>query len=232
MSQLKSCALVAAASALICGNATAQNDQWSGNSSRNINDPLNWSLGVPGALESIKQTGDAAGPRDKVSEDWSRKVVVTMQGPRFLSLVATHEYVNCGGAHPDSDTMAMVFDITTGTPVSWPAMVTKSAGAAAILGAVSDGSKVGVLVLPALAKINLAAANEDCRDAFQDPQPFQLWPDAKNGALVAQAFDLPHVVAACAIEIPLSMAQARALGFDEGLLGAIEQAHRDRKSVV
>src|ERR1035438_4534491 len=47
MSQLKSCALVAAASALICGNATAQNDQWSGNSSRNINDPLNWSLGVP-----------------------------------------------------------------------------------------------------------------------------------------------------------------------------------------
>src|ERR1039457_4723963 len=47
MSQLKSCALVAAASALICGNATAQNDQWSGNSSRNINDPLKWSLGVP-----------------------------------------------------------------------------------------------------------------------------------------------------------------------------------------
>jgi hypothetical protein len=180
-----------------------------------------------GALESIKQTGDAAGPRDKVSEDWSRKVVVTMQGPRFLSLVATDEYVNCGGAHPDSDTMAMVFDMTTGTPVSWPAMVTKSAGAAAILGAVSDGSKVGALVLPALAKINLAAANEDCRDAFQDPQPFQLWPDAKSGTLVAQAFDLPHVVAACAIEIPLSMAQARALGFDEGLLGAIEQAHRE-----
>src|ERR1035438_9762161 len=64
-----------------------------------------------------------------VAEDWSRKVVVTMDGPRFLSLVATDEYVNCGGAHPDSDTMAMVFDMTTGTPVSWPAMVAKSAGA-------------------------------------------------------------------------------------------------------
>lgn len=179
-----------------------------------------------GTLEDMKDSGR---PREDwagvVAEDWSRKVVVTIQGPRFLSLVATDDYVNCGGAHPNEDTMAMVFDMTTGAPVNWPAMVTKSAGATVVTGFVADGSKVGALVLPALAKINLAAADDDCKQAFQGPQGFQLWPDAKNGTLVALAFDLPHVVAACAIEIPLTVEQARTLGFDEHFLNAIEQAH-------
>lgn len=179
-----------------------------------------------GTLEDMKSSQrprkDWAGA---VAEDWSRRVVVTMQGPRFLSLVATDEYVNCGGAHPDSDTMAMVFDMTTGTPVNWPAMVAKSAGASAFADTVADGSKVGALVLPALATINLAAANADCKEAFQDPQSFQLWPDAKTGTLVAQAFDLIHAAADCAIQVSLTMEQARTLGFDETLLSAIQQAH-------
>lgn len=179
-----------------------------------------------GTLENMKSSGR---PRKDwaaaAADDWSRNVLVTMQGPRFLSLLATDEYVSCGGAHPGSDTMAMVFDMTTGTPVNWPALVAKSAGASAFADAVSDGSKVGALVLPALAKINLAAANADCKDAFQDPQSFQLWPDAKTGTLVAQAFDLPHVVAECAIQIPLTLEQARTLGFDESVLSAIQQAH-------
>jgi hypothetical protein len=161
-----------------------------------------------------------------VAEDWSRKVEVTMQGPRFLSLVATDDYVNCAGAHPASDTMAMVFDMTTGTPLNWPAMVAKSAGASTFADTVADGNKVEALVLPALATINLAAANDDCKEAFQNPQSFQLWPDAKAGTLVAQAFDLPHAAADCAIQFPLTMEQARTLGFGESLLSAIDQAHR------
>ena len=178
------------------------------------------------ALEDMKNSHtpqkDWAGG---VAEDWSRKVEVTMQGPEFLSLVGTDDYVNCAGPHPNSDTMAMVFDLTTGTPVNWPAMIAKSAGASAFADKVSDGSTVGAVILPALAKMNLDAANEDCKDAFQDPQPFQLWPDAKGGTLVAQAFDLPHAVASCAIEISFTLEQARTLGFDERLVSAIQQAH-------
>jgi hypothetical protein len=42
---------------------------------------------------------------------------------------------------------------------------------------------------------------------------------------VAQPFDLPHVVQACANEINLTLDQARKLGFDESLLTAIQEAH-------
>ncbi len=156
--------------------------------------------------------------QNQISADWSRTIEVTMEGPRFLSLVVSDETF-CGGPHPNGEVIAMVFDMTTGAPVDWTKMVAKSAGASA-------NSAVGTLVLPALQKMNLAAADADCKDVFQDPQPFQMWPDAKRGTLVAQPCDLPHAVQACANKIDLTMDEARKLGFDESLLTAIEQAHR------
>src|SRR5277367_5886663 len=60
-------------------------------------------------LEQSKQMGDTAKGKDPTSGDWTRKVEVTMDGPRFLSLLATDESF-CGGAYPDSDQMALVFD--------------------------------------------------------------------------------------------------------------------------
>ena len=45
------CGWFAAAFAGICGTALAHNDHWSGASSSNFNDPLNWSTGVPNAGE-------------------------------------------------------------------------------------------------------------------------------------------------------------------------------------
>jgi len=178
-----------------------------------------------GAREEAKLMGTAVKGQDPTSEDWSRTIKVTMTGPRLLSLVATDE-IYCGGAHPNSDVMAMVFDMTTGTPVNWPAQFPQSAGASSFVDSVGDGSKVGALVLPALLKMYAAAASEECKDAFQDPQSFLIWPDAQHETLVAQAFDLPHVAQACADEFALTMEQARKLGFDEGVLSAIEQAHR------
>jgi hypothetical protein len=139
--------------------------------------------------------------------------------------VATDD-IYCGGAHPSSDVMAMVFDMTTGTPVNWPAQFPQSAGASSFVDLVGDGSKVGALVLPALLKIYAAAASKECKDIFEDSQSFLIWPDAQRGTLVAQAFDLPHVAQACADEFGLTMEQARKLGFDESILSAIEQAHR------
>lgn len=173
----------------------------------------------------LKAVGHPEDGQNQISTDWLRTIKVTMGGPRFLSLVASDETF-CGGAHPDSDVIAMVFDMTTGAPVDWTKMVAKSPVASVNSATLSDGSTTGTLVLLALQKINLAAADADCKDAFQDPQPFLMWPDAKRGTLVAQPCDLPHVVQACANEINLTMDQARKLGFDESLLTAIEQAHR------
>jgi len=178
-----------------------------------------------GAREEAKLMGAAVKGQDPTSEDWSRTIKVTMTGPRLLSLVATDE-IYCGGAHPNSDVMAMVFDMTTGTPVNWPAQFPQSAGASSIVDSVGDGSKVGALVLPALLKIYAAAATSECKDAFQNTQSFLLWPDAQHGTLVAQAFDLPHAAQDCADELDVTIEQARKLGFDESVLIAIEQAHR------
>jgi hypothetical protein len=175
-----------------------------------------------------KLVGHLASGQDQMSTDWSRKIDVTMEGPRFLSLVASDE-IFCGGAHPDGGRMAMVFDMSTGAQVSWTELVAKSAGASPYTGTFWDGSTAGALVLPALQKMNVDSnvdsADADCKDAFQNPQPFLIWPDAKHETLVAQPFDLPHVVQACANEIALTMDQARKLGFDEVLLSAIQQAH-------
>ena len=182
-------------------------------------------LGCDGdSRESAKNLGEDQKGKDAAARDWSRSVRVTMAGPRFLSIVAIDE-TNCGGAHPDSDTLAMVFDMTTGKPVNWIKLLPESSAPSALIDSVSDGTTVGALVLPALQKMNLAAADAECKDAFLDPQGFLLWPDAKHETLVAQPFDLPHVVRACANEISLTLDQARKMGFDETLLGAIQQAH-------
>lgn len=173
----------------------------------------------------LKAAGPLPDGQNQIPAHWLRTIEVTMEGPRFLSLVASDETF-CGGAHPNADRMAMVFDMATGAPVNWTEMVAKSTDASAYADSVSDGSTVGALVLPALEKMNLAAADADCKDAFQDPQSFLIWPDAKHGTLVAQPFDLPHAVQACAKEIDLTMDQAHKLGFDESLLAAIEEAHR------
>jgi hypothetical protein len=176
------------------------------------------------ALAWSKQMGETTKGNDTTSA-WSRKVQVTMAGPQFLSLVASDEAF-CGGAHPNSDQMALVFDMSTGAPVNWTALVAKSTGASSYTDTIMDGSTVGALILPALQKMNIAAADASCKDAFADPQSFLLWPDAKSDTLVAQPFDLPQAVQACAQEIHLTIEQARNLGFSESLLSAIEQAHR------
>lgn len=173
-----------------------------------------------------KQVDQPMTGNNAVEDDWNRTITVTMAGPRFLSMVATDSFVFCGGAHPDSDTLAMVFDLTTGRPVNWMNLIAKSANASVYSDSISDGSTVGALIVPALRDLTLAHADGDCKEAFQNPQAFQLWPDAKSGTLTAEPFDLPHVVAACAADLKLTPDQARKLGFDDTLLSAITEAHR------
>ena len=160
------------------------------------------------------------------ANDWERKIEVTMAGPRFLSIVATDDFVFCGGAHPDYDRNALVFDLRNGSLLDWPTLIAKSAGASSRLGSGLEGATNPLVLFPALEKINAVAADKDCKDAFRNEQPFLVWPDAKRESLVIEAVDMPHVVQACADEVPLTMDQARQLGFDESLLSAIDDAHR------
>ena len=173
-------------------------------------------------LAWARQTGN---DHSQIADDWSRAVAITMQGPRYLSLVASEEMF-CGGAHPNEDQIALVFDMNTGRPVNWVALVAKSSGASSSTDSVADGSNAGALILPDLRAMSVAAASADCKDAFQDPQSYVLWPDAKKERLVAQPFDLPHAVMACSVEMKLTMEQARKMGFNDSLLTAIAEAHR------
>lgn len=173
-----------------------------------------------------KQVNQPLTGENAVDKDWQRAVAVTMTGPGYLSLVATDNYVFCGGAHPNTDTFALVFDLSTGRPVNWMNLVAKSANASAFSDSITDGTKVGAMILPALRAITIAKADKDCKDVFDDSLSYQLWPDAKTGTLVAEPFDLPHAVAACADDLQLTLDQARKLGFSESLLSAIDQAHR------
>lgn len=173
-----------------------------------------------------KQVDQPLTGKNAVEHDWERTITVTMTGPRFLSIVAIDGYVFCGGAHPDRDTLAMVFDLTTGKPVNWMNLIDRSANASAYSDSNSDGTTVGALIIPALRAITLAKADKDCKDAFRNPPSYQLWPDAKSGTLTAEPFGLPHVVAACADDLALTTDEARKVGFDETLLSAVAQAHR------
>ncbi len=113
-----------------------------------------------------QEMGDASKGKGGAADEWERKVEVTMTGPRFLSIVATDDFIFCGGAYPDSDRISMVFDMSTGDPVNWTAMIAKAADASSITGSGYDGTQVVALILPALDKIKLAAASPECKDAF------------------------------------------------------------------
>ena len=195
---------------------------------KNMNDKLAQALSEcdTNYFAWTKDVGHESEGKGNPTGDWERKVEVTMAGPQFLSIVATDTFISCGGAYPDSDRNAMVFDMSTGDPVDWAAMIAKTAGASSIADTAYDGTEVGALILPALEKINLAAASPECKDAFDNQQLFLIWPDAQKEQLVAIASGLPHVVAACEQEIHLTMEQARALGFDETIIDSIESAHR------
>lgn len=175
-----------------------------------------------GYTASLKRMGPLAKGQQPVSADWDRQVEITMQGPRYLSLVASEE-ADCGGMYPNSDQMALVFDLATGLAVDWTTMVARSSRPSAYSDAVDDGSTLEALVLPALRTHLIAEADKECKSAFDPEQSFLIWPDARHQTIVALPFDLPHVIQACGNTVDLSIAQARKLGFKEDLLTALEK---------
>jgi hypothetical protein len=157
---------------------------------------------------------------------WRRAVATTMRGPRFLAFLAEDEWF-CG-AYPDAGRLALVYDLRTGAPVDWarflPAAMVQGTGTDTY----ADGTTVGLVSSRVLAGRYREAAGAECREVLDRDEPaFQLWPDARAGAVAIQAMGLPHAVAACAQPLAIPTAALRALGVNPALLDAIDAAGAD-----
>lgn len=184
------------------------------------------------ALEGADASVDRLAADCKHYKGWHRNVAVTMRGPRYLSLIALDDWY-CGGAYPDTDTTALVYDLATGAPIAWarlfpPDFIAKAGPSPG--GGVSDPILVDSPRLWDLfVKTANAAEHDECNDVRNDPSgtgtKLMVWPDAKDDALELLAADFPHVVKACAGPATVPTAELRKLGVDPALLAAIDEAH-------
>jgi hypothetical protein len=153
--------------------------------------------------------------------DWTRKVAVTMAGPRYLSYLIKDSNF-CGGAHPNFSESALVFDLKTGSPVNWTAVL----GRESKLQPADDW-----ISIPAQQVVNKSLkafyaehlSDDECRKIVSEDDDLSLliWPDAKLRKLVLGS-NLRHVVEACAEHVTLSAEEARQLGFSDTFLQTIE----------
>jgi hypothetical protein len=171
---------------------------------------------------------------------WERNVAVPMTGPRFLAYAIT-DNAFCGGAHPSVGTMAMVYDLTTGSPVDWTALLPPSLTGTVALSTEMDGTKMVTLNSKRLHALYLEryrprgndpkvdAADDECREAVAraeraEAPAMTVWPDAKEGGLAIR-FDVVHAVQACVDDVVIPAATLRAEGAKPVLLEAMEKAH-------
>jgi hypothetical protein len=160
--------------------------------------------------------------------EYTRTVTVTMQGPRYISFV-TADYSDCGGAHPNVDSLVLVYDLQTGSPVNWAALLPASMIQGTSLDMTGDGTQIGVISSKALQKLYLQARDlsdsDECKAVLSDPEiKLSLWPDAKGGGIAVAPAGLPHAVVACADAVTIPTAALRKLGVKAVLLDAIDAA--------
>ena len=171
--------------------------------------------------------------------DWSRGITTPMLGPRFLSYVISDSRF-CGGAHPDTSTMSIVYDLQSGKPVDWTKLLPPALTGKLALADGMDGTKMVTLSSPTLYALYLTGyrhsaedashqEDRDCHDAVaqadaSSPPTMMAWLDAKAEGLAVQ-FDLAHVVQACADPVVIPMAALKVLGAQPVLTDAIASAH-------
>ncbi len=166
-----------------------------------------------------------------VCKDFHRTVRVTMRGPRYLSLLANSDW-SCG-AYPARSQNALTFDLASGRPPDWKAILTPALVDKVIVPTDGDDAAARLIESPVLWKLYLnraRAMNKDCADVYADPGPLgtrmKVWPDAKANGLTLQASGWPHVVQACAVAIVVPLPALRALGVGAAFLKAVDEAHR------
>jgi hypothetical protein len=127
-----------------------------------------------------------------------------------------------------------VFDLATGAPVDWKAIL---AGIPVEQAAPEPGGGDGapvVVTSAALwalyAKRAAQPGDNDCAELLAGPdapgKTLLVWPDAKADGLDLQAWDWPHVVKACAAAVIIPVSELRRLGVRADVLDAIDEAHR------
>ena len=164
---------------------------------------------------------------------WTRRIAVAMQGPRYLALV-TDDYADCDGAYPNSESIALTYDLRTGRPPDWSALLPKRLVQTVTVKRAMDETPLGMVGSPALRALYLAAVSKaasaispTCMEALGTMAgPFTLWPDARQGGLMVQPSRLPHAFAACAVPAVIGTRMLRRQGVQPALLDAIAEAHR------
>ena len=176
---------------------------------------------------------------------WERNVAVPMAGPRFLAYEIT-DNAFCGGAHPNVGTMAIVYDLTTGSPVDWTALLPPSLTGKVALSTEMDGTRMLTLRAKRLHALyveryrpkggdpKVDAEDDECREVVEhpggaEPPAMTVWPDAKEGGLGVR-FEVAHAVQACIDDVVISAAVLRAEGATPVLVEAIEKAHATQRT--
>jgi hypothetical protein len=177
------------------------------------------------AAKDCDASNASADPKDAA---WKRSVAVAMRGPGYLALVASDD-LYCGGAHPDTDSFALTYDLRTGAPLNWERLLPKALAGKATLDSAADGTKLGVMASPALTALylKLSKPDADCASALRDTDlHFMLWPDAAREGVALQPSGLPHVIAACGDDAVIPLTTLRMLGVEPALLDAIAAGHK------
>ncbi len=136
---------------------------------------------------------------DETADAWQRSVDVTMRGPRFLSYTMGTNY-SCGGAYPElARSSALVFDLETGKPVNWLRLLPR--GTAGVHGYLDDGLVAGWLQVPSLQRQASRDADPDCKEIYDATYgvqvSFEVYPDARRGALLLDTPDIEHARRNC-----------------------------------
>ena len=171
--------------------------------------------------------------KDCKGGDWQRSVDAAMRGPGFLSLVITDSLDCDGSAHPDSSTMSIVYDLTTGQPVDWTHLLPATLTGTVALAQQADGTKIVTLASKRLFDLYMAGYGagdtpgsdlDDCKQALlseaaDGPPGMMVWLDAKGRGLAVQ-LGLPHVMAACEEPVVIPAAVLKTEGAQLALLNA------------
>lgn len=169
---------------------------------------------------------------NKDGGDWSQSVSAPFRYGPWLSVVASDDWY-CGGPYPDTDTLALTYDLEQGRPLDWRTLLPKAAAGEASTDAGGDGTVKGLLtsaVLSGLYKRGVLAGmdkdlRKDCADLFDQPLPLMLWLDAEREAVVMQTTAFPHVAKACAEEVTLTPAELTRIGAAPRLIALLKAAH-------
>ena len=165
--------------------------------------------------------------RGKGERDYQRQVAVTMTGPRYLSMTMDDTY-DCGGPHPDDSQTVLTYDLKTGSPVNWEALLPPEAKGETIR---SKGRlTIALMHWPAMlerAKKQASGDQEECGDAYVGRGDISLnvYLSAEDHAIALQPNLTPHFYSAtCSTVVLIRADEAKRLGIAQPLIDAITNA--------